>query len=158
MKKKSVNLIEIVDFDTLLSRKDCFYVTSLCLSLFQITRKLIHLQSILFPIYSKTKDIMEGKSRVSKISSLYTQVLSLKSKKNYNPFVKTVNQSDKMIDNFIQKLRFQRKLSLLSITFVALIAFNGSLETRKALSRFVYKYWENKNSGLESKILACKIN
>ena len=47
-----------------------------------------------------------------------------------------------MIDNFIQKLRFQRKLSLLSITFVALIAFNGSLETRKALSRFVYKYWE----------------
>ena len=156
MKKKSVNLIVIGDFDTLLSRKDCFYITILRLSLFQNNKKINPLIEYMGNNISKKEDIMEGKSRVSKISSLYTQVLSLKNKKNYNPFVKTVNQSDKVIDNFIQKLRFQRKLSLLSITFVALIAFNGSLETRKALSRFVYKYWENKNSGLESKILACK--
>ena len=40
MKKKSVNLIAIGDFDTLLSRKDCFYITILRLSLFQNNKKI----------------------------------------------------------------------------------------------------------------------
>ena len=63
MKKKSVNLIAIGDFDTLLSRKDCFYITGLRLSLFKNNKKINPLIEYMGNNISKKEDIMEGKGR-----------------------------------------------------------------------------------------------